>query len=102
MREDNDIRIDKHRTSGFYGTEMEQILHAQGITTLFFAGVNTDQCVLGTLHDAYCSGYDSILLTDCTTTTSPDFAYDAVLYNVEKSYGFLVDSENFCSNTEKE
>lgn len=28
---------------------MEQFLQDQGITTLFFGGVNTDQCVYGTL-----------------------------------------------------
>lgn len=30
-------------------TAMEQFLQDQGITTLFFGGVNTDQCVYGTL-----------------------------------------------------
>lgn len=91
-RQDRDIWIDKHRTSGFYGTELGQILNAQGITTLFFAGVNTDQCVFGTLQDAYCIGYDCVLLADCTATTSPEGAYESVLYNVERSYGFVTES----------
>jgi nicotinamidase-related amidase len=95
-REQQDIWIDKHRTSGFYGTELDQLLAAQGITTLFFAGVNTDQCVMGTLQDAHCMGYDCVLLTDCTATTSPTGAYESVLYNVERSYGFLISSSQLC------
>lgn len=39
------------------------------------------QCVLGTLIDAYFRGYDCILLEDATATTSPDGAFEAVIYN---------------------
>jgi nicotinamidase-related amidase len=101
IRQEDDIWIDKHRTSGFFGTELEQMLMAQGITTLFFGGVNTDQCVMGTLQDAYCIGYDCVLLTDCTATTSPEGAYESVLYNVERSYGFLTTSKQLCESTTK-
>jgi nicotinamidase-related amidase len=101
IRQEDDIWIDKHRTSGFFGTELEQMLMAQGITTLFFGGVNTDQCVMGTLQDAYCIGYDCVLLTDCTATTSPEGAYESVLYNVERSYGFLTTSNQLCESTTK-
>jgi nicotinamidase-related amidase len=94
-RQETDIWIDKHRTSGFYGTELDQMLTAQGITTLFFAGVNTEQCVMGTLQDAHCIGYDCVLLSDCTATTSPTGAYESVIYNVERSYGFLTTSVEF-------
>lgn len=41
------------------------------IRTLLFAGVNTDQCVLGTLTDAYSWGWDCILVEDCCATTTP-------------------------------
>jgi nicotinamidase-related amidase len=96
IRQQDDIWIDKHRTSGFFGTELDQTLTAQGITTLLFGGVNADQCVVGTLQDAYCIGYDCVLLSDCTATTSPTGAYESVLYNVERSYGFLTTSTEFC------
>lgn len=101
-RREDDIWIDKHRTSGFYGTELDQTLSTQGITTLFFAGVNTDQCVMGTLQDAHCIGYDCVLLSDCTATTSPPGAYESVIYNVERSCGFVTDSEQFCDSREAE
>ncbi len=41
------------------------------IRTLLFAGVNTDQCVLGTLVDAYNGGWDCVAVADCCATTTP-------------------------------
>jgi nicotinamidase-related amidase len=69
--EESDYWVDKYRISGYPGTTLDQILRSNGINTLFFAGVNTDQCVMSTLQDAAFLGYDNILLNDCTATTSP-------------------------------
>lgn len=101
VRQEQDIWVDKNRTSGFFGTELHQLLLAQGITTLFFGGVNTDQCVFGTLQDAHCYGLDCVLLSNLTATTSPEGAYESVIWNVERSYGFVTTAEEFCkaSNT---
>ncbi|MFP4009967.1 MAG: cysteine hydrolase family protein, partial [Spirulinaceae cyanobacterium] len=38
--EENDIRVDKYRMSGFWDTPLDSILKNLGKTTLFFAGVN--------------------------------------------------------------
>ena len=66
---DSDIRVDKYRMSGFWDTPLDSILRNLGATTLLFAGVNADQCVLCTLQDANFLGYDCILLADCAATT---------------------------------
>lgn len=87
-----DIHIDKYRMSGFWDTPLDSILRNLGRTTLFFAGVNVDQCVLATLMDANFLGYDCILLSDCTATTSPDYCLKATFYNVKQCFGFLTDS----------
>ena len=62
------------------------------MTTLLFAGVNADQCVLATLMDANFLGYDTILVSDCSGTTSPDFCMQATVYNVRQCFGFVTDS----------
>lgn len=85
----SDIRVDKYRMSGFWDTPLDSILRNLGIDTLLFAGVNMDQCVMATLQDAVCLGYDGILLEDCSATTSPPFCKDATLYNVKQCYGFV-------------
>lgn len=85
----DDIQIDKYRMSGFWDTALDSILRNLGKTTLFFAGVNADQCVMATLQDANFLGYDCILIKDCTNTTSPDFCMQATIYNVNQCFGFV-------------
>lgn len=89
---DRDIKIDKYRMSGFWDTPLDSILRNLGKTTLFFAGINADQCVMATLQDAHFLGYDCLLLQDCTATTSPEFCWQATLYNVKQCFGFVSDS----------
>jgi nicotinamidase-related amidase len=88
-----DVYIDKYRMSGFWDTPLDSILRNLGRTTIFFAGVNADQCVMATLQDANFLGYDCILLRDCTATTSPDYCLKATFYNVNQCFGFVSDSE---------
>ncbi|KAK0506199.1 Isochorismatase hydrolase [Armillaria luteobubalina] len=85
-----DFWIHKNRMSGLWGYQsaLDLFLAENGITTLFFAGVNTDQCVLGTLVDSYYRGYDCVLLKDATATTSPEGGYENVVYNATAGYGF--------------
>jgi nicotinamidase-related amidase len=87
-----DIRVDKYRMSGFWDTPLDSILKNLGRTTLFFGGVNADQCVMATLQDANFLGYDCILVKDCTATTSPEYCWHATLYNVNQCFGFVTDS----------
>jgi len=90
--EPHDIRVDKHRISGFWDTPLDSILRNLGVRTILFAGVNTDQCVLHTLTDANFLGYGCVMLEDCCATTSPDFCTEATLWNVRKCFGFVADS----------
>lgn len=87
-----DIHVDKYSMSGFHDTVLDSVLRNLGITTLLFAGVNADQCVLCTLQDANFKGYDCLLLEDCSATTSPRFCWDATLYNVRQCFGFVFGS----------
>lgn len=87
-----DVWIHKNRMSGMWGssTDCEDFLEKEGIKTLFFAGVNTDQCVGGTYQDAYSKGYDCILVNDGAATTSPSFAQQCWEYNAGNTWGFSV------------
>ena len=90
-RQPQDIWIDKNRLSGFWGgTKIEEALTSRGIRTLFFAGANSDQCVGGTLQDAFTKGWDCLLLSDGCATTSPDFARQSIEYNCEVGWGFVL------------
>ncbi|KXH52561.1 isochorismatase [Colletotrichum simmondsii] len=121
LRPEEDVRCDKNRMSGMWSPEqpLRKYLErtrkddedgeeaasgtgegrgAGGIRTLLFAGVNTDQCVLGTLTDAYNAGWDCILIEDCCGTGTPA-APEVCLYNISGSYGFVVSTETFLAGT---
>jgi ureidoacrylate peracid hydrolase len=92
IQDPRDIFVDKHRISGFWDSPLESILKNLDVTTVLFAGINADHCVLGTLMDANFHGFDTILLEDCTATTSPDFCLQATLHNVRFCFGFTTTS----------
>lgn len=85
----SDITVHKHRLSGFWDNELDTLLRQQGITTLLFAGINTDRCVFSTLQDANFLGYDCVLLQDACSTPSPAYVTKGVLYIVQLLHGFV-------------
>ncbi len=89
-----DITVFKHRLSGFWDNELDSILRQQGITTLLFAGVNTDRCVFSTLQDAAFLGYDCVLLKDACSTPSPPYVTRAIHFLVEKLHGFVASADS--------
>jgi ureidoacrylate peracid hydrolase len=84
-----DITVFKHRLSGFWDNELDTILRLRGVTTLLFAGVNTDRCVFSTLQDAAFLGYDCVLLSDACSTPSPGYVTKAIHFIVQQLHGFV-------------
>ncbi|KAK6379633.1 hypothetical protein LTS17_005705 [Exophiala oligosperma] len=95
-----DVWIHKNRMSGLWGTRTmcTDFLEKEGITTLLFAGVNTDQCVGGSLQDAFSKGYDVILLSDGAGTTSPDSSQESVEFNCAGTWGFCTTCKDFAES----
>ena len=98
----SDVWMHKNRMSGMWGakTECEEFLKKEGIRTLFFTGVNTDQCVAGTHTDSYNKGYDCILLNDGAGTTSPEYAQQCIEYNAGNTWGFATTCKAFAEGVE--
>ncbi|CAH0018090.1 unnamed protein product [Clonostachys rhizophaga] len=92
-RPKEDLFINKNRVSGLSkdDTPLAQILKQKKIRTLLFAGVNTNQCVLGTLLDAYYRGYDCILIEDSCATNTPG-GQDVSILDIWRNYGFVTTS----------
>ena len=97
-----DALIYKNRMSGFWGAESPctKYLDEQGIRTLLFAGVNTDQCVGGSMQDAFTRGYDCILLSNGSGTSSPAYSQECIEYNVAKVMGFVLSCEKLAKGVE--
>lgn len=95
-----DIRVEKYRMSGFWDTPLDSMLRNLGKTTLLFAGVNADQCVMATLQDANFLGYDCIFVKDCSATTSPDYCWLATVYNINQCFGFVTNTDRLLAGLE--
>jgi nicotinamidase-related amidase len=98
-----DVWVHKNRMSALWSEEsaLGGFLEQQGIRSLLLSGVNTDQCVGGTLQDAFSKGYDCVLLRDAAGTSSPGFAQEGIEYNAGKSWGFVTGCAEFAKGVEE-
>jgi ureidoacrylate peracid hydrolase len=92
-----DINVSKARLSGFAHNALDAILRKRDITTLLFAGVNTDRCVFATLQDAGFLGYDCVLLSDATATSSDQTTTGVIHDLVIRLHGAVATSADFVS-----
>jgi ureidoacrylate peracid hydrolase len=97
-----DLVIAKHRYSGFFETDLDDVLRARGITSLIFTGCTTSVCVESTLRDAFCRDYQCLLLTDCCAeavgSDQPRTNHDATLTVIEALFGWTTESDHFITS----
>lgn len=92
-----DVTFLKNRPSGMWSEncDMARYMKEHNMKTILFTGVNSDQCVLGTLTDSYSKSYDCLLLKDCVgTATTELMAQELVEWNVSRNYGFVIESSD--------
>ncbi|MBX3015525.1 MAG: cysteine hydrolase [Caldilineaceae bacterium] len=89
-----EIVIDKPGKSSFYATELETILHQQGILNLLVTGVTTDVCCNATVIGANDRGFNAIILADCVSSYNQD-RHQATLAAIQAQggiFGWVTDS----------
>jgi nicotinamidase-related amidase len=64
--------IVKHRVNAFYGTDLDMILHAQGIDTLVLMGHATSGVILSTVRYAADADYRLVVVEDGCADPNPD------------------------------
>ena len=85
----------KKRYSGFFNTDLDTVLRGLDVETLFVAGVNTNNCVLGTVFDAHARDYLVVVLEDaCGSMNGPDY-HAAALDQIRAALGFTMLTEAF-------
>jgi ureidoacrylate peracid hydrolase len=87
-----DIVVKKFRYSGFYGTQLENLLHALGRDTIAIIGVATNVCCDSTARDGAMRDFKVLFLSDCNASFSQE-EQDATLRNFDRHFGVVMDSK---------
>ncbi|MBE6114552.1 MAG: cysteine hydrolase [Erysipelotrichaceae bacterium] len=74
--------IVKQRWSAFFQTELDMILRRLGVKQVILAGVQTPNCIRGTVWDANSLDYEVIVLTDATNAKTPE-VHQANLFDMK-------------------
>jgi ureidoacrylate peracid hydrolase len=103
--EDGDLIVPKHRFSGFFETELHDVLQAHGVEYLIVTGCTTSICVESTIRDAFFRDYKCLLLADCTAepvgSTAARTNHEATLHLVQGFFGWVSESETLLEALER-
>jgi ureidoacrylate peracid hydrolase len=97
----SDILVKKFRYSGFYGTQLENLLRALGRDTIAITGVATNVCCDSTARDGAMRDFKVLFLSDCNASFSAA-EQEATLSNFDKHFGVVMDSRTLMRKLEAE
>jgi nicotinamidase-related amidase len=60
-----EVVVPKYRSSGFWGTNLEQVLRSNGVKTVVVGGCTTEGCVESTARDAMFTDHYVVIAEDC-------------------------------------
>jgi nicotinamidase-related amidase len=69
----DEVVIDKPGKGSFHATGLQELLQAEGVTSLIVTGVTTEVCVHTTVREANDRGYDCLVPEDCVGSYFPEF-----------------------------
>jgi len=96
---DDDTVVYKTRFSGFYRTDLDDLLKASGIKHLIVTGCTTSICVESTIRDAFFRDYHCVVLKDCTAepmgASLSRSNHEATILLVERIFGSVSTSTAF-------
>jgi ureidoacrylate peracid hydrolase len=99
QQQPGDVVVYKHRYSGFYQTDLHNILTEVNAKYLVVTGCTTSVCVESTVRDAMFRDYSCLLLADCMAEPVgcefPRSNHDASLLLVQRMFGWTSRSDQF-------
>lgn len=63
-----DFVVNKYRSSGFWGTNLDMLLRSNGIKSVVIVGCTTEGCVESTARDAMFNDYYVVIAADCVAS----------------------------------
>ena len=85
---ESDRVVVKHRYSAFYGTDLEIVLRARGVTGLCVTGVLTNVCVESTVRDGFMRDYDMTVVPEGCTADADE--HEMALRNIDTYFGSVL------------
>ena len=64
VAQESDPVVYKHRSSAFFGTNLDMLLRSNGISTVMFTGCTTEGCLESTVRDAGFLDYFPVVIED--------------------------------------
>jgi ureidoacrylate peracid hydrolase len=89
---EGDLVVKKFRYSGFYGTQLENLLRALSRDTIAISGVATNVCCDSTARDGAMRDFKVLFLSDCNASFTQE-EQEAALNNFDKHFGVVMDSK---------
>jgi ureidoacrylate peracid hydrolase len=100
-----DSVVYKHRFSGFFETELDDLFKRMGVKYLIIAGCTTSVCVESTVRDAMFRDYSCVVLEDCMGepigNDLPRSNHEASLLTMQTLFGWVSSSEAFVKGVAK-
>jgi len=87
-----DIIVVKQRYSPFLGTDLDSVIRILGIRTVVIVGVNTNNCVLCTVFEAFNRDLAVVVLEDCCASMNGARFHESALDQIRTSLGWAIPS----------
>jgi gluconolactonase len=78
--ETGDHVVEKLRMNGFFGTRLDTLLRGLGVDTIVIAGCYTNMSIEHTARHGADAGYEVVVVSDGTSTTSDEWQHAALNY----------------------
>ena len=96
----DDVIVSKHRFSGFFESELDDVLRGLGANSLIVTGCTTSVCVESTVRDAMFRDYRCVVLEDCSAEPiGASFSrtnHEASLLVIETLFGWVSNAGAAC------
>ena len=98
----NDVVLYKTRYSGFFGTELDEVLRSRGVERLIVVGATTSVCVESTVRDAMFRDYHCLVVSDATAepiaADAPRSNHEASLLTLELLFSHIATSSDLITS----
>jgi nicotinamidase-related amidase len=92
-----EISVSKRRVGAFSTTDLQTILHANGVSKIYLAGISTSGVILSTVRDAADKDYEIVVIRDACADMDPE-VHRVLIEKVFPRQAEIITSEQFIAS----